>query len=71
MIQTTDITAIWTGHNIFVNRLPNNAGYFAHVRTPFNRHVGTTDVFVSDRDAFNAGIEIAQADRDAATAVTA
>jgi hypothetical protein len=66
MIQTTDITAIWTGHNIFVNRVPNNAGYFAEVQTSFNRHVGTTDTYVSDRAAFAAGIELAQADRDAA-----
>jgi len=62
MIQTTDITAIYTGHNIFVNRVPNNAGYFADVRTPFNRHVGTTDTYVSDRAAFGAAIELAEAD---------
>jgi len=62
MIQTTDITAIYTGHNIFVNRVPNNAGYFAEVCTPFHRHVGTTDTYVSDRAAFAAAIELAEAD---------
>jgi len=57
-----DITVIHTGHNIFIEKVGNNFGYCATVRTAFGRLVGTTDCYGTGRAAFNMAIDIAEAD---------
>jgi len=57
-----DVTAIYTGHNICVEKVGNNFGFCATVRTACGRLVGTTDCYGTDRAAFNMAIDIAEAD---------